>query len=418
MVTQLAGWKDEMIPKQVPQGAKMFLTGMVMSGIGDGIIMTIAQLYFLSIGISGADFASVFMLKALGTALVTIPAGFLADRFGKRKVLITGFSFFSFGIVGLLTTRSMALLKVYAVLLGLADATHVVLGPLYSSFFTHDEMDRAFGFKGFLSIISISFGSMMGVIPPMLVNRWGFSYTNAYWSLFAVAVVFFIARLPFFLMASRDINGSNLGTGLVLSRESRKTLAKFLALSAISLVGYEVFFSFFPLFLKTKFKAESDALGVLFTLSWAASAVANIVSPRISSKLGTVNTISLAFLLSVPLYLGMAWAPSISVLGVLYLVRRGIANLAAPLNSSLFMKMIKDEEKATASGVMMTTQKLGLAFSTWLGGWLITNQSIDAPVYVGTFLYIVYSVAMYLMFRGVETSTPVTEIMMEIKNDD
>lgn len=418
MVTRMSGWKNEVIPKHVPYNAKMFLTGMVLSGLGDGITMTVAQLYFLSIGLSGSDFASVFMLKAIGTALVTIPAGFLADRFGKRRVLIAGFSFFSVGIVGLLTTSNLTLLKIAAVLLGLADSTHVVLGPLYSSFFSIDEMDRAFGFKGFLSIISIAIGSMMGVVPPLLVRRYGLSFSDAYWVLFALAVVFFVARVPFFLLASREVNGSRLGKRLVLSAESRITLGKFLVLSVVSLVGYEVFFSFFPLFLKTKYNAESDALGLMFTLSWAASALANIVSPRISSKIGTVNTVSLAFLVSVPLYLGMAWAPSLLVLGALYLVRRGIANLAAPLNSSLFMKLIKDEEKATASGVMMTTQKLGSAFSTWLGGWLITNQSIDAPIYVGAFLYTVYAVAMYSIFNGVEAKTPIIQKVMEINKDD
>ncbi len=407
------------MPSHIPRNAKLFLTGMVLSGFGDGIIMTVAQLYFISLGLQSSDFGSIFMLKALGTALVTIPAGYMADKFGKRKILIAGFGIFSVGLITLLVTKNLALLRAAMLLIGLSDATYVVLGPMYSSFFSNQDMDKAFGFRGFLNILSISIGSLLGFIPPMLVNRFEYTYSNAYWTLFAFAAVFFIARLPFFLMASREINGRQLSSSFVLSKESRQVLIKFIIIAVLGTVGYEVFFSFFPLFLKTKFNAESDALGLLFSLSWAASALANIVSPKISSKIGTVTTITLAYALCAPLYLGMRWAPSLVILGVLYLTRRGIANLAAPLTSSLMMKILKEEEKATASGFTMTAQRLGSAFSTWLGGWLITTQSINAPIYVGAVLYVVYAVAMYSMFSGVETTTlDAVQPIMEIKNND
>jgi MFS family permease len=399
----IQNWKKGIIPESIPRNAKLFLTGTILSGFGDGIIMTIAQLYFISIGFDSADFGSIFMLKAIGTAIVTLPAGFLADRFGKRKVLMAGFGLFSIGIITLLATKNIDILRIAMLLIGIADATYVVLGPLYSSFFSNMDMDKAFGLRGFLSIISISMGSLLGFLPPMMVTKWGLTYSNAYWTMFVFATFFFIARLPFFLMASRSINGTTLKTSLTLSKESKEIMVKFVIIAVLGTVGYEVFFSFFPLFLNTKYGAESDALGLLFSLSWAASALANIVSPRISSKIGAVNTITLAYALSVPLYLGMAWAPSISIIGVLYLVRRGIANLATPLTSSLMMKTIRDEEKATASGITMTSQTLGSAFSTWLGSWLITSYSIDAPIYVGAALYCVYAVAMYSLFTGVVT---------------
>lgn len=65
-------------------------------------------------------------------------------------------------------------------LIGLSNATFVVLTPLYSSFFDKENMDKAFGLMGFLSIVTISIGSLMGFIPPMLAARHGFSLRSAY----------------------------------------------------------------------------------------------------------------------------------------------------------------------------------------------------------------------------------------------
>jgi MFS family permease len=407
-------WKRDIIPETIPGKAKMFLAGSVLSGLGDGITMTIAQLYFISLGFTSSELGSIFMLKAIGTALVTLPAGYLADRFGKRKILMAGFGVFSIGIVMLLVTQEARLLSIAMFLIGLADATYVVLGPLYSSFFSNEDMDRAFGLRGFLRIISTAVGSLLGFVPPMLVSKMGISYTNAYWIMFAFACIFFFARLPYYLKASSSLNGVKLGTNLTMSKESKSILIKFVIIAVLGTVGYEVFFSFFPLFLNTKYNAESDALGLLFSLSWAASALANIVSPKISSKIGTVNTITLAYAICVPLYLGMAWAPTISVVAAIYLVRRAIANLASPLTSSLMMKTISEKEKATASGVTITGQKLGSAFSTWFGSWLITSYSIDAPIYVGAALYIAYSITMYILFGGIVKKTQDTPQLIEL----
>jgi predicted MFS family arabinose efflux permease len=127
-----------------------------------------------------------------------------------------------------------------------------------------------------------------------------------------------------------------------------------------------------------------------------------MVSPKISSRVGTVNTIILAVSLSIPFYIGMAFAPTLSILSLLYFMRRAIANLAAPLTSSLMMKVLPDEEKATASGINMTTQKLSSALATWIGAILISNYSINTPIYLGVLLYTGYIAVIYFLFNSLD----------------
>jgi predicted MFS family arabinose efflux permease len=84
------------------------------------------------------------------------------------------------------------------------------------------------------------------------------------------------------------------------------------------------------------------------------------------------------------------------------ILRLGIANLASPLNSSLYMRLISPEEKATASSITHTTSRLSIALATWLGGRIMVT-SLDLPIYLGAGLYVIYAAAYFLLLRDEES---------------
>ena len=76
--------------------------------------------------------------------------------------------------------------------------------------------------------------------------------------------------------------------------------------------------------------------------------------------------------------------------------------------------------RGLGDGITMTAQKLGSAFSTWFGSWLITSYSINAPIYVGAVLYIAYSVSMYSLFGGIamKTQDASQQNIIEVQKND
>lgn len=171
---------NSIAPDRVSTPAKLFLTATALNGFGNGIINVVWQLYLTSLGFDGAAIGTIFMMNAIGASLLTIPSGILADRYGKGKIMLLGFSFAGLAIILILTVKGLEMLMFAFLLIGLSNATFVVLTPLYSSFFDKENMDKAFGLMGFLSIVTISIGSLMGFIPPMLAARHGFSLRSAY----------------------------------------------------------------------------------------------------------------------------------------------------------------------------------------------------------------------------------------------
>ena len=385
-------------PERIPAPAKMFLVGIVLNGIGNGITNVVLQLYFASIGISSATLGSIIMMNALSAAILTIPMGILADRYGKKKlVYICAASTVVAGPL-LLFTRSILMFKLAFLSFGVSNAAAVVFSPIYSSFFEKEDMDKAFGFYGALNIATISLGSLLGFIPPLLVERHGFSLSSAYWMFLALGFVPMVVRNVFYIWSVKDYEESKTNNGFRFNMASKDLVFKISLIQLLSSASVGVFLSLFPFYVNKKFGLESDALGALFFASKLMSAAAQALSSKISDRLGSLKTIAVAFGLAAPFYLLMPLAPSFTWLSAFYILRLSFATIAAPLMSSTLMKDLKEEEKATANSLKMIAMQGGGVIGPWLGGALMEQASLELPAFVGGGLYAAMAVTTFFMF--------------------
>ena len=385
-------------PDDVPAPAKLFLVGVVFNGIGNGITNVVLQLYFASIGISSATLGSIIMMNALGAAILTIPMGILADRYGKKKlVYVCAMSTVVAGPL-FLFTRSVLMFKLAFLSFGVSNAAAVVFSPIYSSFFEKEDMDKAFGFYGALNIATISLGSLLGFIPPLLVERLGFSLSWAYWTFLALGFVHFVVQNVFYIWSTRDYEESSSNNGFTFNLASRDLVLKISLIQLLSAASVGVFISLFPFYVNKKFGLESDALGTLFFTSNLVSAAAQALSSKISDRLGSLKTIAFAFGLAAPFYLLMPLASSFAWLSAFYVLRLGFATIAAPLMSSTLMKDLKGEEKATANSLRMMAMQGGGVIGPWLGGALMERASLESPAFVGGGLYAAMAIMTFFMF--------------------
>ncbi|MBS7619809.1 MFS transporter [Candidatus Bathyarchaeota archaeon] len=381
------------------RNARLFQAGTFMTGLGDGVILVIAQLYLISLGFDSSELGAIFMLKFTGTALISIPAGFLADRYGKTKILISSFILFSFSALILLFYRGLELLGLSFLLFGLSDAGTVVLNPLYSSFFESGEMDKAFGLLGFLNIIAISIGSLFGFIPPTLVQNFGFTREASYWLLILIAMIFYFTRMSLYVLSSIKIPQEKRPSQK-LGLRTKTLITKFSLFAMLREAGYAAFFSLFPFYANTRFGVDSDGLGSLFFLSWIFSALSNVIAARVSNSFGALKTTIFSLALSAFLYFMISLAPNFIWVSLIFLLRVSLANLSSPLVSSLFMRLLPPEEKSTGNSFNLMAVMVGSAIGTWFGGRLMREVSLNSPIYIGSVLYFLCTVSFYFLIGG------------------
>jgi MFS family permease len=331
--------------------------------------------------------------------------GIIADRIGKRKLLLAGLVSVTIATIIFLVSKSPLMIMFSFFCIGIANATFVVLSPLYSSYFVDDDMDKAFSLWLSLGVITQSIGNLMGFIPPILVNNMGISYERAYWLFIALGAVFFIGQYIFFLISVKNEVAKPPRKRLSFFLTSKSLVLKFSMLAFFLSMSLGVFISLFPFYVNQKLGIQSDALGTLLFLSSFASATAQMAAPKISGKFGSVTSISLVIGLAAPFYMLIPFAPSFTTLSLFYIMRLSLVAIADPLISSTYMKNLVAEEKSTANGIRMMFVQGGNFVGPWLGGQLMEEVSLGFPAFLGGGIYAITAVLTLFFLKNVESGS-------------
>ncbi len=122
-------------------------------------------------------------------ALMQVPGGHLADRFGGKRVLLAALALVAVGNAGLALSASYAQLLTWKIIVGFGTGTSFVAGARYLTGFTpHARLARAQGFYG-ASILAGS-GFVIFAIPRIAAQV---GWTGAFWSTVCVALLAFAA---------------------------------------------------------------------------------------------------------------------------------------------------------------------------------------------------------------------------------
>ena len=125
----------------------------VLNGFANGVFGVVIQLYLMTLGFGSVDLGSIFMMSPMAMLILTVPAGVIADRYGRGRVFMAGMTVTMVAFALVMPSRSIGLLSVAWLLLGVGNATGSVMNPLYSSLFDDADMDRAFGLQGAIYIL-------------------------------------------------------------------------------------------------------------------------------------------------------------------------------------------------------------------------------------------------------------------------
>jgi predicted MFS family arabinose efflux permease len=115
-----------------------------------------------------------------------------------------------------------------------------------------------------------------------------------------------------------------------------------------------------------------------------------------------VRGIVITTAISVPLLALIPVAPSFLLSTPLFVARQAMINMNTPLIDSLLMRLVNENERATAAGIAALFWNLPNSFGQPIGGYMIDNIWIDAPPFSTAVFYTVYTAVFWLMFRRIK----------------
>jgi MFS family permease len=385
-------------PSKLNHNAKYFLLGGLMNGVSNGVFNAVMMLYVAAYGFDAQGLGLIFMMNPLSSTVLMIPAGMLADKIGKRPMIMIGTVAALLGMIAFLMANSVETFALAFLLIGVCNAAATVFTPLYSSFFEGNDLARAFSLFGLLNITAMSLGSLGGFIPPHLASSMGFTLVEAYRVTMIAASLLFILQNAFIYISALGTN-ETLSKGFSLYLKSRRVVLKICGIGLLANIAGGLLFSLFPYYLYMKFRVESAALGTLFLISNLAMATSKGLAAGIARRIGGLRSITLGVALSAFFVLLMPISPSFGIMTILYVLRNGTGFMSDPLLTSIFMRSISEDERSTANSIRMISMNGGGVVAPMLGGAMIERLGLDSPAYLGGVLMLITATLYSLLLR-------------------
>jgi predicted MFS family arabinose efflux permease len=188
-----------------------------------------------------------------------------------------------------------------------------------------------------------------------------------------------------------------------LTPESRNIVMRLSGLFAVdSFAGGFVIQSIVSFWFFTRFGADLATLSYIFSISGVLTAFSFMAAAKIADKIGLIKTMVFTHIPANVLIIAVAFAPTLPIAVVLYLLRMALSQMDVPTRQSYIVAVVREDERTIAAGVTNVSRNVTQAISPSLTGVLIQSISLSAPFIIGGALKVAYDIALFLNFRNVK----------------
>lgn len=354
-----------------------------------GLFMVLPVLSLYGTNLQGATpllLGVALGIYGLAQAALQIPFGAASDRFGRRSLLVVGFSLFIGGSLICAGAESVYTLIIGRLFQG-AGAVSAVLLAMVSDHISTKNRTVSMAIIGVT--IGISFGFSI-IVGPLLASHMGgldtIFYLNSALGILALALVVFVIREP-----SPDVQGTKGQVrGSLKSALVPDLLRLDLGIFSLHFMQMCIWVSV-PGILLGQLGIALEKHWMVYLASVGGGFILMVPFMRMWDKRGQ-NRRAIMAAISVcgisMLMMGLGQTPMMFLLG-LFLFFWGFNLLEATLPSTV-TKVADNANKGAATGVYSTCQFLGVFFGGVTGGWLLSRFDSHSVFYVSAVLSLIW----------------------------
>ena len=373
-----------------------------------GFLSVILGLYLDAAGLSPAAIGWIFTAALAGGAMMTILITSVADRFGRRVLLIAGAGLMALAGSVFAVSANPIYLAVAAVI-GTISPSGKEVGPFLSIEQailpeTTDERQRTAVFSAYNLIGSLA--GALGALAVAVPSFFSFSAVAGYrlliWSYVGAALL--LALLFAFLSPKVESKNRALKQerrfGVNKSRTPVAKLAGLFVLDAFA--GGFIVQSIVAYWFYLRFDTNLNSLGAIFFGTNLLSALSFLAAPAIARRFGLLNTMVFTHLPSNFLLLLMPLMPGVKGAVLLLLARNSLSQLDVPTRQSYTMAIVDPDERAASAGVLSVARNAGAALAPVFTGAVLAVPALGWPFLLAGGLKIIYDLWIFAVFRHVK----------------
>jgi len=353
-------------------------------GLGEGLFMYFQPLYLEELGASPISIGAILGIVGITMTVFHIPAGYLADRIGRRKLMWAGW------IIGILTTGIMAAarsLAVFSIGIVLYSVTLFVISPL-NSYVTSARNKLTVEQALTTTAAAFSLGAVLGPLVGGLIAETQGLRTIYFYSL----GIFIISGVLILQIKSQPPEKDDQSTPGELLKN--KNFILFMPLVFV------VFFAMFlpqplaPNFLKNQRDISLQTIGLLGSFTSLGNVLLNLLFGNLPTKVGL-----LLGQFFVGIYAALVWKTTqIPLLATAYLLLGGY-RATRTLMIAQVEKTVSKANLGLAYGVTETIAGLALVVAPPLAGMLYIKD--PNLIFSTALLLLIPSVLLTLIWRKI-----------------
>ena len=372
-----------------------------------GFLSVILGLYLDAGGLSAAAIGWIFTAALAGGAVMTIVITAVADRFGRRVLLIVGALLMALAGSVFALSQDPVLLAIAAIF-GTISPSGKEVGPFLSleqailPQTTSDEQRTAiFSAYNLVGSFAGAVGALAVAIPSLFAQSTITGYRFLLWGYVVAAMILAVL----FSLLSRDVEtkkrvGSQLQFGV---RKSRQIIAKLAGLFALdAFAGGFIVQSIVAYWFYLRFKTDLNSLGGIFFGTNFLSALSFLAAPAIARRFGLLNAMVFTHLPSNFLLLLVPLMPTLGLAVTMLLVRNLLSQLDVPTRQSYTMAVVDPDERAASAGVLSVARNAGAAIAPLFTGVILAAPALGLPFLLAGGIKIVYDLGIFTVFRHVK----------------
>jgi MFS family permease len=395
---------------------KLLLCARIVRTFAYGFLSVILAIYLKLIGFDDILIGIILSVTLINSIIFTLFASFYADRIGRRKTLLLYTAMMSIsGVIFFVTENPLAL--IIAALLGTLNIT----GSETSAFLSIEQSilpqtikdnrkrNTLFGFYNMVGTFAMGAGILIANLPIIIQNELEFDQIYAIKLLFLFYSLLGVLVIGIYLKLSSDIEIKKEKTlkpiSKILNPKSKKIVTKLSGLFAIdSFAGGFAIQSIVSFWFFTKFDIDLSLISYIFSIGSLLTAFSYLIAAKIADKIGLINTMVFTHIPSNILLILLAFAPTLEIAIVFYMIRMALSQMDVPTRQSYIVAVVEEDERTASAGITNLSRNIAQAISPSITGYIIGVLSLSAPFIIGGLLKIIYDITLYINFRKIKPS--------------
>lgn len=394
---------------------KLLLAARILRTFGYGFLSVIIAIYLRFLGFDDVHIGLLLGSTLVNSVVFTLFASFYADRIGRRKLLVIYASLMS--VSGVIFTFTD---NYYLLILAAFIGTINVTGSETGAFLTIEQailpqtikdkkkMNTLFALYNMVGTFAMSGGILLSGLPSLLQEQYSaLSNVESIKILFGLYSTVGLVVMIIYIMVSGEIEIKSSIKRTVkqtLSPKSKRIVGKLSGLFAIdSFAGGFVIQSVLSLWFFTRFGADLTTLSYIFSTAGILTAFSYIAAAKIADRIGLVNTMVFTHIPSNLLLILVAFAPTLQLAIIFYLIRTSLSQMDVPTRQSYIVSIVDDDERIAASGLTNVSRNIAQTVSPSVIGYIFQSfLSLAGPFVLGGVIKIIYDLALYFNFRNIK----------------